>query len=326
MEQVAGVYVLGGITLFSDIVLAELPLIQREHATPHPVSIRLGEVSDHWPGAVELDPDCFATPSLYFLRIHGIARYLVSNGREIVISPDPGALPLDVRAYLLGTIFVVLCQQRGLLPLHASAVSSSPLDGRRGAVAFVARSGRGKSSLAAHLAQRGFRVLADDVCLIDPTPVDDVMVIPAAPWLKLWRNSLENLGRPAEGLERVFSEDDKYRLPLETTLEPEPIRKLIFLESDGLESNGLASDGTEGDPPSSSVTEIEEIPPAAAIPLLMNLTHQAYLLQATGQRQESFLHCGRVSSQARAYRLTRPWGLTYLESTLDKLETFLLEP
>ncbi len=45
------------------------------------------------------------------------------------------------------------------------------------------------------------------------------MVIPSAPWLKLWRNSLQHLGRQAEGLERVFSEDDKYRLPLETAAE-----------------------------------------------------------------------------------------------------------
>ena len=305
MIKVAGVYLLGEITLFSEIVLPELPLIQHERATPHPVTIRLGDVSDHLPGAVEIDPDCFATASQYFLRIHGIARYLVTNGQEIVVSPDTGALPLDVRAYLLGTIFTVLCQQRGLLPLHASAVSS-----REGAVAFLARSGQGKSSLAAHLAQRGFRVLADDVCLIDPTPADEVMVIPSAPWLKLWRNSLQHLGKQADGLQRVFSEDDKYRLPLTSGLAPEPIRKLIFLEQ------------TEE---SSSAIEMEEVSAVEAIPLLMNLTHQAYLLQATGQREKSFLRCGRVSSQARAYRLIRPWGLEHLKSTLDTLEKFLLD-
>jgi hypothetical protein len=56
----------------------------------------------------------------------------------------------------------------------------------------------------------------------------------------------------------------------------------------------------------------------------MNLTHQAYLLEATGQRQKSFLLCGRVLSQAKAYRLIRPWGLTHLKSTVDTLEKFLL--
>jgi hypothetical protein len=302
MKKVAGEYLLGGITLISEIPLPELPLIQHQSAAPHPVNVRLGEVANFLPGAVEVDPDCFATPTHYFLRVHGIGCYLVNRGQEIIVSPEPGALSLDVRAYLLGTLFVVLCQQRGLLPLHASAVSSG-----KGVVAFLARSGQGKSSLVAHLAQRGFRVLGDDVCLID-TRTDPVMVIPAAPWLKLWRNSLQMLGRQPDGLERAFSEDDKYRLPLVNVLQPEPISRLMFLESEG-----------------GSVTEIKEVTAIEAIPLLMNLTHQAYVLEATGQRQESFLRCSRVSSQARAYRLIRPWGLTHLQSTVDIVEKFLLE-
>jgi hypothetical protein len=310
MIKVAGVYLLGEITLFSEIVLPELPLIQHERATPHPVTIRLGDVPDHLPGAVEVDPDCFATPSQYFLCIDGTARYLVTNGREIVVSPEADANPLDVRAWLLGNIFVALCHQRGLLPLHACAVSSEPVNGRQGVAAFLARSGQGKSSLAAHLAQRGLRVLADDVCLIDPTPADEILVTPSSPWLKLWRNSLQNLGRQAEGLERVLSEHDKYRLPLEVAWKREPIRKLVFLESNE---------------ESSSAIRMEEVPRVKAVPLLMNLTHQAYVLEATGQLQETFLRCSRVLSQARAYRLIRPWGLDHLQSTADLVEKFLLE-
>jgi hypothetical protein len=309
MKQTAGVYLLGGITLASEIALPELPLIQHDGATAHPVNIRLGDVPSRLPDAVEVDPDCFATSSQYLLCIHGIGRYLVINGQEIVVAPDANALPLDVRAYLLGIVFIVLCQQRGLLPLHASAVSGEPISGKRGVVAFLARSGQGKSSLAAHLAQRGFRVVADDICLIDTTQQGAAMVIPAAPWLKLWRNSLQNLGWKAEGLERVFSVDDKYRLPLADVLEPEPIRKLIFLE------------GNEGP---SVATEIQEVSRVEAIPLLMNLTHQAYLLEATGQRDENFRRCGRVLSQARAYRLIRPWGLTHMKLTVDALESLLL--
>ncbi len=59
--------------------------------------------------------------------------------------------------------------------------------------------------------------------------------------------------------------------------------------------------------------------------MLMNLTHHAYVLEATGQMQETFLRCGRVLSQARAYRLIRPWGLDHLQSTVDAVEKFLLE-
>jgi hypothetical protein len=303
MQQTGETYLFGGIKLFSEIALPELRSMELEGATRDPVSILIGDVGAPWPGAVELDPDCFATAAKYVVRIPGIASYQVTNGTEIVVSPAPGAETMDIRAYLLGTIFMVLCQQRGLLPLHGSAVS-----GRRGVVAFLGRSGQGKSTLAAHLAERGFAVMSDDVCLIDPAPGARLMVTPVAPWLKLWRNSLENLGRSENGLERVFSDEDKYRVPLAPGAEPQPIRTVIFL----------------GPPdPSTLVTAIEEISPPEAIPLLMNLTHQAYLLQATGQREESFRRCGRVLSQARAYRLRRPWGLEHLESTVDVVQQFL---
>jgi len=305
MRPLAGAYLIGGITLISEIALPELPLIQLQNATPHPVQVRLGAVASHLPGAVELDPDCFATPSQYLLNIQGVARYLVTAGREIVVDLAAAASALDVRGYLLGSIFVVLCQQRGLLPLHASAIA-----GKSGVVAFLGNSGQGKSTLAANLAQRGFRVLADDVCLINAAEPRAAMVIPTAPWLKLWRNSLESLGREVEGLDRIFSEDDKYRMPLAPLSTPEPISKLVFLEANDI---------------SSVTTRIEEVPRVQAIPLLMNLTHHSYLLETTGQQEKNFLRCGRVLSQARAYRLLRPWGLTYLESTVDALENLLLE-
>jgi hypothetical protein len=306
MAEVAGVYHLGGMTLVSEIALPELPLLQDPSPGLHPVNIRLGSVPNHLPDAVEVDPDCFATPSQYFLRIPGIARYLVNRGAEVVIEPDANALLLDVRAYLLGSLFAVLCQQRGLLPLHASAVSH-----RGKVVAFAGNSGQGKSSLAAHLAQRGFTVVSDDICLIDPTHANQAIVIPTAPWLKLWRNSLEKLGRHTEGLERVFSEDEKYRVPLEDTRAPEPIHTLMFLEGDAASS--------------APSLQIEAVSAVEAVPLMMNLIHQAYLLEATGQLQQSFLRCSRVSSQARAYRLIRPWGLSHLEATVDALQKFLLE-
>jgi len=305
MRQVAGVYGFGGITLVSEIALPELPLVQHPGAKPHRAHIRLGELPNHPTHGVEIDPDCFATSSYYWLRIPGIGCYLVTNGEDIIVSPEPGASPLDVRAYLLGTLFVALCQQRHLLPLHASAVSS-----KKGVVAFLGRSGEGKSSLAAYLALRGFTVLADDVCLVDSGSSGPAMVIPTAPWLKLWRNSLNLLGRQVQGLERVFSEDDKYRLPLAYTLHPEPIGRLVFLETN---SNHA------------SVVEMQELSAVEATPLLMDLTHQAYVLEATGQLDQSFLRCSRVSSQARAYRLIRPWGLEHLESTVDAVERFLLE-
>ena len=306
MDKVAEVYSLAGILLASELPIPELASLPGFRAPREAVPIRVGTISWPLPGGTEINPDCWATPSQYLLRIPGVARYRVSDGMEIIVEPEPGARPLDVRAYLLGTVFVVLCHQRGLLPLHASAVAA---DGQ--IVAFLGHSGEGKSSLAAHLARRGFPIVADDICLVDTRAEGPAMVTPAAPWLKLWRASLEHLGQRAEGLDQVFSEDDKYRLPVQAGEESAPIGKLVFLER---KDGGVAAD---------SSVEIVEVPHLRAIPMLMNLTHQAYLLEATGQRNDSFLRCGRVLSQAKAYRMIRPWGFQYAESTLDALEDFL---
>jgi hypothetical protein len=308
------VYLLGGIGVVSEIPLPELSL-WRPGVVPQPeINIRLGSVPVSLPHGTEVDPDCFLTRSEYLLRVPGIARYLVLEGREVIVEPADGALALDVRAYLLGTIFAVLCHQRGLLPLHASAVSSNG-----GVIAFLGHSGEGKSSLAANLARRGFPIVADDICLVDARGAGPAMVIPVAPWLKLWRTSLDQLGLAAHGLDPVFSQDDKYRFPVEQVVERQPIRKLIFLERRA----GLLqqSEGSPGRP-----AEIRAVTPLRALPLLMNLTHQVYLLEASGRREENFLHCGRVVAQAKAYCVSRPWGFAHMDSAVDAIERLLREP
>lgn len=307
MTTLAGVYLLGGITLLSELELPELSTIQHEQQTPHPVLLRFGNVPTHLADAVKLDPYHSASATQYLLCIPGVARYLVTKGSEILVAPDTSALQGDVRAYLLGSVFVVLCQQRGLLPLHASAVR-----GKSGVMAFVGNSGQGKSTLAAHLGRRGFHVVADDICLVDTEKPGLAKVTPTAPWLKLWRNSLDTLGTQAEGLVKVFSDDDKYRLPIAVPSQQEPIRKLFFLETREQSSE-------------SSVTIMENISRLEALPLLMSLVHHAWLLEATGQREETFLRCSRILSQATAHRLIRPWGLNHLESTVNLLESFMSE-
>lgn len=306
------VYVLGGIAFASELPLPELPECPPTLATTLPrISIRVGRVPFALPGGIEVDPDCLATPTQYLLRVPGIASYRVCNGTEVVVEPDRDAIPMDIRAFLLGTIFAVLCHQRELLPLHASAVSTET-----GVAAFLARSGQGKSSLVANLAKRGFHIVADDICLVDSSVSGEPFVIPTAPWLKLWRASLQQLGQPIEGLDQIFSEDDKFRVPIGGPLTGnasvrQAIRKLIFI-------GDLAKDGAEQ-------VNVKELARVHALPLLMNQVHQAYLVEAIGKRQESFLRCGQVLSQARAYRLIRPWGFQHMAETIDAIEALLLE-
>lgn len=303
-------YLLAGMRLESEIPLPELPRLEHSSPLARRVRIRRGTVAFELPGAIEIDPDCLATGVEFLLRIPGVARYRVSHGKEIVVDAAEHALPLDVRAYLLGSVFSVLCHQRGLLPLHASAIRF-----KLGVAAFLGESGDGKSSLAAHMAARGHPVVADDICLVETGLGASACVIPSAPWLKLWRGSIERLGRRAEDLEQVFSEDDKYRLPLVSPAEPETesshptLNTLIFLERS--QTGGSAG------------VRFIELPRLRAMNGLMRLTHQAFLLEALGLREENFMRCGKVLSGAKTYRLIRPWGFEYMDETVRLVEQIL---
>lgn len=61
----------------------------------------------------------------------------MEQGKRIVVSPIPGADERKVRLFILGTCMAVIMMQRGILPLHGSAVV---IDGW--AYAFVGHSGQ----------------------------------------------------------------------------------------------------------------------------------------------------------------------------------------
>lgn len=160
--------------------------------------------------------------------VPGVAVYLIDPaGTRVTIDP---ALPLDasdIRVFLLGTVFAVLCYRRGLLPLHASCVRVGNV-----AVALAGRSGIGKSTLAALFIRRGYQVLADDVTVVDAAAPGGPRVLPAFPRLKLWRDAIEKIGIPPDRLERTRPALEKFNVPIAESycLEPLPLAAVMHLD------------------------------------------------------------------------------------------------
>lgn len=96
-------------------------------------------------------------PGRACLAWEGTCAIAIESGRRVVVDAITADLDL-VDQVLLGPAMALLLQQRGLYPLHASAVQIGST-----AVVFAGDSGAGKSSIGLALRQRGHRILADDI-------------------------------------------------------------------------------------------------------------------------------------------------------------------
>ncbi|MEN2987857.1 hypothetical protein WG926_06050 [Tistrella sp. BH-R2-4] len=129
------------------------------------VIIRPGAVPDSLPDVTSGGPLWQVAPDgagglRVLITIPGIARFLVTGGREVLVEAGPAVAerPDRLLTWLYGTVFSGLLLQRGTLPLHVASIRTP-----HGLLAITGQSGAGKSTLAGALLSRGHRLLADDL-------------------------------------------------------------------------------------------------------------------------------------------------------------------
>ena len=239
------------------------------------------------------------------LNIPDAARYLIRHGAEILVDPAPLASPGNVAAYLLGTAFGVLCHQRGIPPLHASAIEVED-----GCVAFTGGSGAGKSTLAAALAARRHQVISDDVCVLHADDHGHLLIWPGLDRLRLWEDAMQALACDGPGVEREFRGYNKYLIPLDPPRNPGKSRRLRRVYQLDLTSPGSCA----------SVTRLQG---AAAVEILMQNIYRSNLAEHMGKKTTLFTVCAAVARDVPVFRFSRPLGFDMLPEGLDVLEEHL---
>jgi hypothetical protein len=143
----------------------------------------------------------------FLLKIDGVGHYLVDKGTRILLDIPSTADRNDFLAYLFGSCFGVLLHQRGIFPLHASAIQTE-----NGAIAFAGHSGAGKSTLLTAFQQRGFLPLADDVTGVLQDARREFLVAPASPRIKLAADSAAKLSVDTRILTQVQDGPQKFSI------------------------------------------------------------------------------------------------------------------
>lgn len=208
-------FTLCGWRVHSALAMPELLAWQGDDR-PLDIDIALGKIPER------LETPAFTLPFYrlwangdFLLDMANVGRFWVQGGRKVVIEPCSGISESELRVFILGTVFGILCHQRGLLPIHASAVR---IDGR--AAVFAGNSGMGKSTLAAALGTRGHALMADDVVAIDP---DSLMARPAFPQRKLGLDVMETLAIEQKGLVAIRPNRPKFCVPAPDGFDSSPL-------------------------------------------------------------------------------------------------------
>lgn len=241
----------------------------------------------------------------FLLRIPDIARFLLSNGREIAYEPEPEARADDIPIFIIGTVFGILLHQREQIVLHASAVR---INGK--AVLFCGNSGAGKSTIAAALVQRGYPLVTDDVCAVATMAEGVPMVYPDGRQLKLWAQSIERLDLAERRGDRVRDSLEKFYVePEEALSEPLPLGAVYALR--------------EARPPHVSGIERPNVVDAALI--LRRNAYRPVMVSRMGQRAHYFHAATTIARVAGIFYLTRPMDFAAMPDVLAGLERHWLE-
>ncbi len=190
---------------------------------PADVTIEYGVVPDSLPGAAQVRVCTQARPGQFLLTVDRVAKYLVENGSRITIQPAPGATDDEVRLFLMGSVWSALLLQRGLLPLHGSAVRVKDR-----AIVLAGTSGNGKSTLTASLMDLGFLFIADELCALDIKENSPPLLLPGFPQILLWDDSLRILGKAPHSLTPVRPGLEKYIFALGGSVERPPDKGTFF--------------------------------------------------------------------------------------------------
>jgi hypothetical protein len=200
-----------GLRIQADMDCPELPSVSGETGSPDvtihllpPAASALESLEN---GYYEVQPGIFR------LVVPGVAMYRVEEGRRIFIAPLPDVPAEKLRLFLLGSAMGALLYQRGLFPLHGSAIETP-----WGAMIFVGAQGAGKSTLAAQFHRKGYRLLSDDVCAVAALP-EGLQILPALAQFRLCADAYERLGTTPG----VRFDVDKYVVPMGEGYCPHPV-------------------------------------------------------------------------------------------------------
>ena len=169
-----------------DVTLGSLPTDVSRETIARGRALFVGESSEG--GGPSLVLREFPSGGTLVLEYADGTTFAIRADGERVWATWPDHLTIDDTAtYLLGPVMALVLRLRGRFSLHAGVVALG-----HGAAAIAGGQEAGKSTIAGVFAQRGTRILSDDVAPVFEDH-DHLFVHPTYPRVRLWQDSVAHL-------------------------------------------------------------------------------------------------------------------------------------
>ncbi len=196
--------------------------------------------------------------------------------------------------------------------LHGSAVAK---DGK--AIGFIGHSGWGKSTLAATLVGRGWRLLTDDLLVVAGLPDADgeegaePTVIPGHPMMRLAPEAAERVAEAGRPREQAHGRTHKLRMDWDVAFldEPVPLAHVFVLDPRGFEAPAAVP-----------------LPRHLAALELAHHTRGRRLLISERYRRAHLAQCAGLVRGVPVSALRRRFGLEHMDALCDVVEATVASP
>ncbi len=245
-----------------------------------------------------------AKQGLFLLKIDNVANYLVKDGKEIFIEKNNSSVAdNEIRLFLLGPVMGALLIQRGLLPIHGSAIENAG-----SAIVFSGIPGAGKSTLAAAYLNTGNCVISDDISVINLNANNVPMIYPGFPQMKLWADAIRYFGSDQQS-KRILREGiQKFGIPVNNGYynQPLPVKKIYIL-------------GTHNQPnfilnPLKGIDKFNT---------LKNNTYRWQFLKGLGKTKEHFSLLSKLAEYVDVARIMRPIDSFKIKELMELIDNDL---
>jgi hypothetical protein len=289
-----------GLTVASEYELPELEKIAHSEQTD--VRIVLGETPPELAGATLCRPHLQIAPQSLLLKVRVAGDFWVRDGQEIVVNPLPDVPAENVRLFLLGSAFGAILYQRGILPIHGSALVYGGQT-----LILTGVTGAGKSTLAAALVRKGCKLLTDDVAAVTFDSVGMPWVQPAYPQQKLWRDSAAAMELATGRLIRVMADMEKYAVPASGSYQAAPavLTAIFQLIKPAGEEPGILG--------------LEPVRGVDKLPLILHNVYRPRFVKGLGIQGEHLQRCFRLAEKVKTARVYRTRELGQLEELAERV-------